>query len=127
MSREIKFRAWNGTMKRYHYNVESAYDSNVGDSFGGVLNDDNLVIEQSTGLKDVNGVDIYENDIIMLDGVDYDGFNFVEYLQIVFSQGCFCFESPKYFQIEDVVDGDVVNVEVIGNAHQNADLLEEQS
>lgn len=66
----FKFRVWDKENKVLHYNAECAYDSMGGtpplkdDSFGGVLCNEDYVVEQCTGLKDKNGNLIYEGDII---------------------------------------------------------------
>lgn len=44
--REIKFRAWNRITERYYYNVQDTHDSDIGDSFGSILNNDELIVEQ---------------------------------------------------------------------------------
>ena len=125
--RDIKFRAWDIIQECYYYNVQGTHDSYIADSFQNILDNEYLITEQYTGLKDKNGVEIYENDIInVLDGEDVED-PYYAYLEIRYDQGKFYFHNAYAVTFDDVLDGEILDVEVIGNIHENADLLEEQS
>jgi uncharacterized phage protein (TIGR01671 family) len=74
MNREIKFRIWDKTKKEFHkasrYAIRLDYIRNqimVDDSYGNykiIIGQENFVIQQFTGLKDSNGREIYEGDIL---------------------------------------------------------------
>jgi len=79
--------------------------------------------EDDTGLKDKNGKEIYEGDILKFRGRFY---------KVVFDDyGQFCLENKKYHWIENrysfnsvaVWNGDGILVEIIGNIHENQELL----
>lgn len=76
MSREIKFRAWDNETKDLRQ-----YEEISGICLS-ALNATDWDLEQFTGLKDSNGDDIYENDLVLLDPDDPP-------YQVIFDEGKF--------------------------------------
>lgn len=136
--RQLKFRTWHTELGRYLkdnefyinpdgsvYSEFESYDNKIRktDYIENFSRDDfdegYIIVEQYTGLKDKNGKEIYENDI-----VEYDWY--------------IIGDKPAYRTKEQVRFDDMgarlgndriincSNVEVIGNIHENADLLEEE-
>ena len=127
MSRAIGFRAWDNANNEW-LNKEDAeclviyLDGRYEIDRGWVKVFPDLTIEQDTGLKDKNGKKIYENDIIK-DTSDGDCL-----INAVFwcEKGGFWGVKPRSpFAERDwgwFIGRD--NIEVIGNVHENKELLE---
>lgn len=91
MSREIKFRAWNGEeMISPDYITRDGYGYWKENSIPTTSKE----LMQYTGLKDKNGKEIYEGDVIKFHtGMKYrDSVN----MKICFNQGCFGFRGLKH-------------------------------
>lgn len=127
MSRAIKFRAWDKVYEEYTTDkvllapdgrVISRYGFDSCDSF---LTVNDVVIEFDTGLKDKNGKEIYEGDRIKIEGSDtvYT----VEYGRGVWVAR-FGDEPGDNICLFHYVQKDMVlYAEVIGNIHENKELL----
>lgn len=132
MSRENKFRVWDQNSKKWPkedyvlfpdgkpgwgyweygtFKTDSYYQDEKG-----------LVVEQFTGLKDRNGKEIYEGDIVQYDH-DKDMKS-----KIVYKFGCFYAVNTLGSEfMSDVLLGSLImsnKIEVIGNVHTNPELLE---
>nr|DAQ54079.1 MAG TPA: YopX protein [Caudoviricetes sp.] len=97
-----------------------------GYSFDFYLEDENATIMQSTGLKDKNGREIFEGDILACKTDDE-----VINLNIFWDEehALFMFESKKYNEQEplaELVEDNTYPFEIIGNIYENRELLEDK-
>lgn len=121
--REIKFRQWYGD-RFYYWGFNAKGDGSyfTGPTSGGNIRPQDCVHEQFTGLLDRNGVEIYEGDIIHYMPDLFDSIHVVEpslrtTARMIIKKRSYW--PPQYLDAMQSVD-----VEVIGNIHQNPELLE---
>ena len=113
--REIKYRAWVRFMQKMgrvnELNLSSG--SALVDVYPYGIESDAIDLMQYTGLKDKSGVEIYEGDIF------FDGIENCVIKWCKFSHSLRAFDGNEYHEISDWLN----DREVIGNIHQNPELL----
>lgn len=131
MSREIKFRAWDKQRKEWVKQTGNPYifpfEGRVsmkcwGDSTGHISDIDYsefYELQQFTGLKDKNGNQIYEGDIVAGWNGTIVGSVFYQAPSFVIKKS----ERTKSWNAFDIHPDDNQLYVVVGNIHENGDLL----
>ena len=109
MESRFKFRAWDSIAKEYIFDSYALYELFVNDL------DDSYQVEQCTGLRDKNGKLIYEGDIVRVDSK----VNYIDPLTLVV-----VFHNGAFMVGDRFIDNNSKFMEIIGNIHENPELLE---
>ena len=138
--REIKFRVWDTKSESMEYEIaigkgygEDSYILFLGLGETFIIDDDIVKIMQYTGLKDKNNVEIFEGDIIRSHN-SRQGEKIEDY-EVIYAGSGFCIKSLKENEIHskgtlysfalysDNIDF-LKDDYIIGNIHENQELLE---
>lgn len=113
--REIEFRTWDKHLKMMDLNIHKL------DTLSEYIARENHIVMQYTGLKDKNGVKIFEGDIATIDSVSSMNMKFiVDYNYCSFGMFWTVDNNTRRF----FNNNSVSRVEVIGNIYENKELLE---
>lgn len=139
MSRIIKFRQWIPRVKYMDY-WGFFEDPQTGSHWTGPCTELGVINDQWTGLKDSKGVEIYEGDICRF-SIKGRGITVVSEMKFFPDYSMFAFSSVPHYYVtrkenkpmgssgsstpwKPYMPGSYKYIEVIGNIHQNPELLE---
>ena len=120
-----KFRAWDKNTEDMVdvKMIDLEKDGSIGcivDYNGINLDVSECILMQSTGLKDKNGVEIFEGDVLYY--IPFE--SHINDSIVVFEKGSFCKKMLRNGKLTSVKFIDSEEYEVIGNIHENPELLE---
>ena len=131
---KYKFRAYHKKKERLVDVLEIDFENNVvtltietdGDDeyywWSSTCHLDEVELMQYTGLTDVNGVEIYEGDIVQIGSMFQENVK-KRIGQVVFERGKYIFYENDFYKYE--LDSMGMTIEVIGNIYQHRHLLKE--
>ena len=130
----LKFRAWIKTEKCFADYIESIrfYINEIDLCWGGICESDcfdfnDVILMQSTGLKDKDGKEIFEGDVVQFeDCYEVSDSLYINTGIIEWCQGGFHVTNRDSVLMEDLLDGDSLDVTIIGNIYETPELLEDK-
>ncbi len=122
MNREIRFRAWDNDFKVMHHFLEKSHLLPVSQPLHTYLNNERFEVMQYTGIKDRNGKEIFEGDVVKDSEQTYI-VRFGEQIEVDIEFIGFYFEHIYDKTFNGAFSSFDSNVlEIIGNIYDNPEL-----
>ena len=85
---------------------------------------DSETVGQSTGLVDKNGVEVFGGDVVQFEDCYIESdFLYINKGIVEWSQGRFTVTNRYSVEMEDLLDGELLDVTIIGNIYENSALM----
>lgn len=131
-----KYRAWNKKTQSFIDYGDLVLDLRSGKTYAGDIGlvestidvTDQIELMQSTGLKDKNGVEIFEGDIVIhtQKSINYGDVYHNDYAEVFQQQnGAYRIRGKHIYEMDAFCNRK--RLEVVGNIFENAELLEHDS
>lgn len=121
--REIKFRAWDKGNKEMLEVQQLDYDCCYNSKplirttkYNDYFDEEDMILMQYVGIKDKNGKEVYEGDIVYMRCDGISGFG-----EVIFENGCFWIDDKKRKRTYPLYNEGVYRVD--GNIFENPELL----
>jgi len=127
MKREIKFRAWDKKENKIKYSYEYPDLPCFFTLNQCQLGQEMYPIMQYTGLKDKNGKEIYEGDIVKY--IKHEGYLLDNFIGEVYWDGVqfvidsYTGNSVEFARVDELWNDILSHLEIIGNVFENPELL----
>lgn len=129
MENLLRYRAWDKIRKKMGVVISNNWMTGVAniiiDNKETLRQKQDYILMQSTGLKDKNDVEIFEGDVVQFEDCYIESdFLYINKGIVEWSQGRFTVTNRDSVEMEDLLDGELLDVTIIGNIYENQELVE---
>lgn len=129
MGNLLRYRAWDKIRKKMGVVISNNWMTGVAniiiDNKETLRQERDYILMQSTGLFDKNGVEVFEGDVVQFEDCYIESdFLYINKGIVEWSQGRFTVTNRDSVEMEDLLDGELLDVTIISNIYENPELME---